>query len=80
MNITMTPEQWHQYFSQHPSPALEYIQNLSEALKAGFVDSFTAEIRAREIMVAMQDLNPQIDKAEKSREWAIREGYINQGK
>lgn len=78
--INMTPEDWQQYFAQYPSPALEYIQNLTEALKKGFVDSFTAEVRAREISAAMQDLWPLVEKKENARQNEIQQGYINQGK
>lgn len=66
--LNMTPEQWNQYFNQHPSPALEYVRNLTEALNAGWVDSALAEVRLKEIMAECRDLSELITKKDKQEQ------------
>lgn len=54
--FNMDEEAWNQYFNQYPSPALEYVNNISEALKAGWLDVTTAEVRLKELSAAIREI------------------------
>jgi len=76
----MTPEQWNQYFNQHPSPALEYLENMKSALDAGWIDGDLADVRLKEIAGEFHDLCKLADKKVNENQASIRESFIEQAK
>lgn len=72
----MTPEDWNRYFNETPSPATEYVKNLLEATKKGFVPPDVALIRCMELNHVFRDAYEQIEILDKADQRRIADSFL----
>lgn len=61
----MTEQDWKQYFDEKPKDVVEFIKNLTEATRKGWIDSIDADITRQLINFELRQLNVVIEKRER---------------
>lgn len=78
--LHMTEEDWNQYLNQAPSPAEEYVTNLTHAIKRRLTDPMTAKVRIMQLESAIAKIKPVIEAYDREEQNSIREGFRRDGR
>lgn len=75
MNNDITPDEWAQYFQQEPTSAMEWIQNLRDAVKAGWYDAGLADTHMNRLQIEMDAVKRAVNSQFRAEQESIKEGF-----
>lgn len=74
-NENMTPEDWYQYFQQEPTPAMEWLQNLRDAVKGDWYDAGLAATHLNRLQIDFNKVKLEVESKFRSEQQRIQEGF-----
>lgn len=71
----MNEDEWAQYFQQEPTPAMEWIHDLRDAVKEDWYDAGLAVTHLNRLQIELDKAKLAADSKFRSEQEAIQEGF-----